>query len=48
VRVCEYVRGFVVFLLCVYVGNRVFARAHERASVWVFVNMCEVSWFVGV
>ena len=47
-NVCEYLRGFVVFLLCVYVGNRVFARAHERASVWVFVNMCEVSWFVGV
>jgi hypothetical protein len=24
------------------------ARAHERASVCVFVNICEVSWFVGV
>ena len=24
------------------------ARTHERASVCVFVNICEVSWFVGV
>jgi hypothetical protein len=24
------------------------ARAHERASVCVIVNICEVSWFVGV
>ena len=24
------------------------ARAHARASVCVFVNICEVSWFVGV
>jgi hypothetical protein len=24
------------------------ARAHARVSVCVFVNICEVSWFVGV
>jgi len=23
-------------------------RAHERVTVSVFVNICEVSWFVGV
>ena len=33
-------------LECVCVCVR--ERAHARASVCVFVNICEVSWFVGV
>ena len=33
-------------LECVCVCVR--ERAHARSSVCVFVNICEVSWFVGV
>ena len=34
--------------MCALEGVCVCARARTRASVSVFVNICEVSWFVGV
>ena len=50
---CVYSRGahcisIRMMRMCALECVCVCAGAHARASVCVFVNICEVSWFVGV